>query len=261
MKNNTDSASSYPTDLTPKQTMLLKVNLDVALSKLRKYKPEAIINPIADVVKTGCRWSMLPVDFPNWKTVYHHFRSLSERGWFRKFLRMLIEGRRAYWGQYHEPYDCVIDSQSVRSALSDSEKGIDGNKRTKGIKRHVAVDSNGYVLEVNTTTANIHDSKGVIRLIAGILCRFKDVVSIKADMGYAPLKNTIGDIDGIFLDCVKSNFGTSNFIPIQGRWVVERTFSWMENYRRLTRNYERLLKVGHDMFIVGCVLFMLRYFA
>ena len=84
----------------------------------------------------------------------------------------------------------------------------------------MAVDSNGYVLEVNTTTASIHDFKGTIRLIARILCRFKDVVSIKADIGYVPLKNTICDIDGIFLDCVKSNFGTSNFIPIQGRWVV-----------------------------------------
>ena len=80
----------------------------------------------------------------------------------------------------------------------------------------MAVDSNGYVLEMNSIPVNIPDYKSVIQLIAGILYRFKDVVSIKADMGYAPLKNTIGDIDGIFLDCVKSNFGTSNFIPIKG---------------------------------------------
>lgn len=50
--------------------------------------------------------------------------------------------------------------------------------------------------------------------------------------------DVFGDIDGVFLDCVKSNFGTPDFIPLEGRWVVERTFSWMENYRRLTRNYE-----------------------
>lgn len=84
---------------------------------------------------------------------------------------------------------------------------------------------------------------------------------MKADMGYAALKNTVCDIDGFILECVKSNFGTPNFIPIQGRWVVERTFSWMENCRRLTRNYERLLKVAQHMFIAGCVFFMLRYFA
>ena len=261
MKHTNDFSAGYSTDLTPSQTLLLKANLDGVLSKLRKYRPEAIINAICYVVKTGCQWSMLPKDFPNWKMVYHHFRSLCERGWFCKFLRVLVEGRRASLGQYPEPYECVIDSQSVRSALSDSQKGVDGNKRIKGIKRHVAVDSNGYVLEVNTTTANIHDSKGAIPLIVGILSNFRDVVSLKADMGYAPLKNTIYDIDSIFLDCVKSNFGTPDFIPIQGRWVVERTFAWMENYRRLTRNYERLLKVSRHMFIVGCAFFMLRYFA
>ena len=139
------------------------------------------------MVKNGCLWSMLPEDFPDWKMVCHHFRSLCERGWFCKFPGVLVEDRRASLGQYPEPYECVIDSQSVRSAPSDSQKGVDGNKGIKGIKRHVAVDSSGYVLEVNTTTANIHDSKGAIPLIAGILNNYKDVVSIKADMGYAPL--------------------------------------------------------------------------
>ena len=99
----------------------------------------------------------------------------------------------------------------------------------------MAVDSNGYVLEVNTTIANIHASEGAMRLIAGILCGFKDVVSIKADMRYAPLKNTIGDIDGIFLDCVKSNFGTSNFIPIQGRGGVNTLIQ--KNGSRLSYPY------------------------
>lgn len=154
----------------------------------------------------------------------------------------------------------IVSWYVIISAISDSQKGVDGNKRIKGIMRHVAVDSNGYVLEVNTTTANIHDLKGAIHLIAGILNNYKDVVSLKANMEYSPLKNTIYDIDSIFLDCVKSNFGTPDFMPIQGRWVVERSFAWMENCRRLTRNYERLLKVSRHMFISGCAFFMLRYF-
>ena len=261
MKHIKDSSVGYPTDLTPAQAILLKANLEDALSRQRKHVPEAIINAISYVLKTGCQWSMLPKDFPNWKTVYHHFRSLSERGWFSRLLRVLVEGQRESLGQFPEPFECVIDSRSVRSALSDSQKGVDGNKRIKGIKRHIAVESNGYVLEVNATPANIHDSKGAIPLICKILEDYRDVSTIKADLGYEPLKNIIRHIDGIYLDCVKSNFGTPDFIPIQGRWVVERTFSWMENYRRLTRNYARLLKVGCHMFIVAGVFFMLRYFA
>lgn len=42
----------------------------------------------------------------------------------------------------------VVDSQSVRQNLPHSEKGVDGYKRVKGIKRHISVDSNGYPLEV-----------------------------------------------------------------------------------------------------------------
>lgn len=228
---------------------------------MRKYRPVEIIDAIAYVVKTGCQWAMLPKDFPDYRTVYHHFRSLSERGWFRSFLLVLVRGRRCSLGQYPDPYECVVDSQSVRAALPDSEKGVDGNKKIKGIKRHVAVDPNGYVLERVVTTANIHDSKGAIPLIARTLCDLKDIGSIKADLAYAPLKPIGTDIEGISLDCVKSNFGTPDFIPIQGRWVVERTFSWMGNYRRLTPNYERRLSVARDMFIAGCVFFMLRYFA
>ena len=69
------------------------------------------------------------------------------------------------------------------------------------------------------------------------------------------------NIDGVVLECVMLNYRTPDFIPIQGRRVVERTFSWMENYRRLTRNYGRRLSVARHMFIAGCVSFLLRYFA
>lgn len=258
--HNPDTTCSYSSDLSLSQALLVQVNLEGALSRLRKYTPVEIINAIAYVLKTGCQWPMLPLHFPKWKTVYHHFRSLSDSGWFRTFLKTLVGGRRASLGLPPEAAVCVVDSQSVRSALPQTEKGVDGNKRIKGIKRHVAVDPNGYVLGAFTTTANIHDSKGAIPLLANILHDNIGMELVKADLGYKGLRDVFGDIDGIFLDCVKSNFGSPDFIPIEGRWVVERTFSWMENYRRLTRNYEKLLKVAAHMFIAGCVFFMLRYF-
>lgn len=261
LKNKKDTSVIYVTDLNLTQTILLKVNMDGVKRSLRKYTAVEIINAIANVVRTGCQWSMLPKEFPHWKAAYHHFRSLSDRGWFKAFLRVLVEGRRSAMGQHHTPYGTVMDSQSVRSALPDSEKGIDGNKRIKGIKRHVAVESNGYVLDAVVTTANVHDSKGAIPLTARVLDEFKDITEIKADLGYASLKSSVDVIDGVVMECVKSNFGTPDFIPIQGRRVVERTFSWMDGYRRLTRNYERRLSVARHMFIAGCVFFMLRYFA
>ncbi len=72
----------------------------------------------------------------------------------------------------------VIDSQSVRTGLPHAVSGIDGFKSVKGIKRHIAVDSNGYPLGTDITTANVHDSKGAERMVARVLSDFKQITLI-----------------------------------------------------------------------------------
>ena len=61
------------------------------------------------------------------------------------------------------------------------------------------------------------------------------------------------------LKCVKSNYGTSAFVPLDGRWVVERTFSWLDSYRRICCNYEKTLESATAMTVMACLMFMLRY--
>lgn len=251
---------SYPTDFSIPQAILAEANDDGSLSRLRKHSAVEIFNAIAYVVRTGCQWSMLPSEFPPHNTVYHHFRSLGNRGWFHRFLDILVRGRRCSLGQSPDTEEAIVDSQSVRTGLPDTEKGIDGHKHVKGIKRHLAVDSNGYPLGVSVSRANVHDSKGAIPLLGRLLSEYEDIRFVKGDKGYSIMERTLEAVNDVAMLCVKSNFGTSEFIPLEGRWVVERTFSWMDSYRRLTRNYEKRLDVAANMFIVGCVMFMLRYF-
>jgi putative transposase len=98
-------------------------------------------------------------------------------------------------------------------------------------------------------------------LIINTLENHASINLIEADKGYSGrLSALLENYLGVTLECVKSNFGTSDFIPMHGRWIVERTFSWMENYRRLTRNYEQRLSAARHMFIAAAVLFILRYF-
>lgn len=150
---------------------------------------------------------------------------------------------------------------TIRSGLPHSEKGIDGNKRIKGIKEHLAVDNNGYPLTLQTTTADVHDSKGACPLMANLISDWTRISTDKADKGYAaPLTLALSESSPISIECVKSNSGTSEFIPIDGRRVVERTFAWLENYRRVCRNYEKLLKVARHMAVTACVCIMLKYF-
>ena len=131
-------------------------------------------------------------------------------------------------GKSAQPSVAVIDSQSVRTGLTQSVKGIDGGKKTKGIKRHLAVDSNGFPLTIVISRANVHDSKGAIGLVVDTTRKYPTIRLLKADNGYrGPLVKNLKEGLHVELECSKSNFGTSEFKPISGRWVVERTFSWL----------------------------------
>lgn len=204
---------------------------------------------------------MLPPHFPKWRTVYNHFRSWSDRGWFQKSLLMLVMNRRRNIGRNGKPTVGVIDSQSVRQVLPQSEKGVDGYKRVKGIKRHIVTDSQGFPLTVLVTKANISDAKSVYPVVFNAMEKVSSIRLFKADKGYrGALEYALHVASEARLICVKSNFGKSEFIPMEGRWVVERTFSWIGGRRRINCNYEQYLRTAQQMTVAACMMFMLRYF-
>lgn len=157
---------------------------------------------------------------------------------FDRLTQELNAVARESQGKTTQPTVAVIDSQSIRTGLNHSEKGIDGGKKIKGIKRHLAVDSNGFPMTVVTSRANVHDSKGAIELVIDTVCKYPMIRLLKAGCGYrGSLVKNLRDGLHMELECVKSNFGTSEFKPINSRQVAERAFSWLESFRRLNRNY------------------------
>ena len=122
------------------------------------------------------------------------------------------------------------------------------------------VDSNGFPLGIVTSRANVHDSKGAIGLAIDTVCKYPVIRLLKADNGCrGPLVKNLREGQNVALECVKSNFGTSEFKPINGRWVVERTFSWLESFRRLNRNYEQFLHIAKGVAMAACAMFMSRF--
>lgn len=250
----------YPTDLTLEQRNFVFVNFPEIFKTKSKCDIFEVLNAVFFLIKSGCQWKLLPNDFPKWRTVYEFYRKWISLGFFERLVLELNATARESKGKQTHPTVAVIDSQSVRTGLAQSVKGIDGGKKIKGIKRHLAVYSNGFPLTIVTSCANVHDSKGAIGLSIDVICKYPTIRLLKADNGYrGSLVKNLKEGLHVELECVKSNFGTSEFKPINGRWVVERTFSWLESFRRLNRNYEQFLHTAKGVAMVACAMFMLRF--
>lgn len=142
--------------------------------------------------------------------------------------------------------------------LLSISKGFDGNKKVKGIKRQIAVDKNGHLLDVKTNTANVYDSKGELMLLALLAASHPAIKKILADRGYrGELIELVRNVFGMNVEITLSGSSDGKFIPAKGRWVAERSISWLDNFRRLCRNYEVSLEVARQMVIIAGVAMLL----
>lgn len=227
----------YLTDLTDAQKEYIKRT--ILMDNWRsKYDFFLILDAILYIDVSGCQWRLLPTEYPKWQIVYYYFRRWGAMDAFGEFEDDLVKKVRLRRGESETPTIGAIDSQSSRSALPRSQKGIDGNKKVKGVKRNIITDKDGDILEATTTPANVHDSKSAYALVALLVTAFPWIKRIYADRGYRGNFVEAAKHDfGIDIEITHSNY-SGQFVPAKKRWVVERTFAWLDNFRRLCRNYE-----------------------
>ena len=114
---------------------------------------------------------------------------------------------------------------------------------------------------IHVSKANVPDSKGAGPLINNLPSHCPHIQLIKADQGYGGVEGNMKELHPqLSPETVRSNFGTTDFLPPDGRWVVERTISWFTGTRGMMRNYEKYLHTATNMAITCMVAFMLRYF-
>lgn len=132
--------------------------------------------------------------------------------------------------------------QSVKNTDTAEEKGYDAGKKVSGIKRHIAVDTNGLPHAIAVTTANVTDRDGAIEMVRNNKKNLSRVKNSLVDGGYSgePFAEAIKELLGATVEVVKRS-ELHKFAVIPKRWVVERSFSWLEKCRRLWKNCERKL--------------------
>ncbi len=250
----------YPTDLTDEEWAKIAPFLPkpAKTGRRREVDLREVLNAIRYLARTGCGWRMLSKDFPPWQTVYWWFRRFVRQLLFRTIHDVALMLDRERVGREASPTGGVLDSQSVKAPAA-KERGFDGGKKITGRKRHIAVDTDGRLLMVNLTPADISDSAGAQTILDTIRKRWPWLKHLFADGAYdrVQLMDKAAFLDFV-IEVVRRMDGQQGFEVLPRRWVVERTFGWMIRWRRLVRDYEQRLDVSEAMIHVAMGSLLLR---
>jgi len=210
----------------------------------RKHDLWLIMEAIHFVLKTGAQWRMLGDNYPPWQTVYYYYQKYYREGVWEQLHDALVMELRKQSGHPTDPTYVIIDSQTNRSdAFVYEAIGYDAGKKIKGRKRHIGVDSQGFLLALIVHSAGIQDRNGFKELLMEIKGKFPSIKIIYADGGYTgPIAESIAQEFGFELRIVKRTDKKKKFQILPKRWVVERTFGWLRFYRRLNREYEHIVE-------------------
>ena len=223
----------------------------------RRVNMREVINALRYLNRTGCQWRMLPHDLPPWENVYYYFSEWRDSGDWERINRELRIEIRVSVGKESEPSAAILDSQSVKATEMSKSRGYDAGKKINGIKRHLLVDTLGMVLAVMILTADVQDRDGARKLLEKIKAQFPRLQKIWADGGYAgALLDWVKQFCGWVLEIVKRSDTAKGFEVLQHRWIVERTFGWLNRSRRLSKHFEALDSSGEAMIYITMITLM-----
>jgi len=253
---------NYPTDVSDDEWAFVAPYLTLMKESApqRDYDLREVFNALRWIIRAGAPWRMMPNDLPPWETVYQQAQRWIKWGCFEAIVHDLRVLLREAIGKKAQPSAVILDGRTIQSSVeSGGRAGFDGNKRRKGSKVHVAVDTLGHLLSLVVTPANKQERAQVAEL-----CQLVQEVtgqSIKVayvDQGYTgESAKEAAQEEGIVLEVVKHTEAKKGFVLLPKRWVVERSFAWTSRFRRLARDYERLpetLAGLHFVVFVGLML-------
>lgn len=249
----------YASDLSDQQWNLIKLWVPEARAggRPRSTNVREVINAIFYVCRAGCAWRYLPGGFPPWQTVYDYYSKWMKSGFWNKLQQIIYSLVRHKEGRTPRPSLAIVDSQSVRSTHGE-ERARDCFKKVIGRKRSVLVDSLGFMISVFVHKGNDQDFRGLMALFHRLPKEISNsLTKILADGAYrfSTLKEEANS-RGIDLEVLNSRKLETNLG--KQRWKVERSISWFNHYRRLSKDYERTCQSSEAMIYICQIQLLLR---
>jgi len=183
-------------------------------------------------------------EFPPFSTVQRFFYRWRDAGLWQTINHALVMRVREASGRGASPSAGVIDSQSVKTTEAGGPRGYDAGKKLKGRKRHLLTDTTGLPLAAVVHQADIQDRDGAPRVLAGARYLYPWLRHVFADGGYSGVKlaTALDQIGRWRIEIVKRCDAVEGFVVLPRRWVVERTFAWLNRNRRLAKDFEASLE-------------------
>lgn len=199
-----------------------------------------VVDAIFYVAATGCQWRALPERYPSWNTVHRYHLTWSRDGTWERIAHRLAAAVREHEGRDGAPSAGIVDARSVRGAstVCGTTRGYDAGKKISGRKTFGIVDTLGLLIAISVVAASTSDNAGGVTVADRARARSGRFRRLWCDAGFKRTFLEHCRRHHVAVEVV-TKIHPHRFEVLPKRWIVERTWSWLMNNRRLQIDYER----------------------